>query len=119
MKQAGVVVFLLLFFFSNSFSQSFNQTIRGVIADEDSKLPIAGATVEIEGSNPLKAMVTAIDGSFRFDNMRIGRFTLQVSYMGYQKIILPNIIVNSGKEVVLNINLQEEFATERCSANGR
>ncbi|MGZ5218438.1 MAG: TonB-dependent receptor [Chitinophagaceae bacterium] len=106
MKQAGVTVFFFIFFLSNSFSQSFNQTIRGIITDEDSKLPIAGATIAIAGSNPLKATLTDNDGNFRLENIPVGRIILQVSYTGYENIILPNIVVNSGKEVVLNINMQ-------------
>jgi len=107
MKQAGVSLLFLLFFFSNTFSQSFNQTIRGIIADEDSKLPIAGATVAIAGTNPLKATLTDNEGNFRLENVPVDRITLQVSYSGYENIILPNIVVNSGKEVVLNINMQQ------------
>jgi hypothetical protein len=107
MKQAGVLIFFLFLFVIPSFSQPFNQTIRGGVTDEDSKLPIAGATVAIEGTNPVKTSLTDAEGIFRFDNMPIGRFTLMVSFMGYEKIILPNIVVNSGKEVVLNIHMQE------------
>ncbi|WP_316790072.1 TonB-dependent receptor [Pedobacter frigoris] len=110
MKQAGITVLFLLFFYSNSFSQSFSQTIRGVITDQDSKSPIAGATVAIAGSSPLKATITDKEGNFRFDHMQIGRVTLQISNVGYEKIILPNIVVNSGKETVLNINMQEAVA---------
>ncbi len=106
MKQAGVTLFFLFFFLSNSFAQSFNQTIRGVITDEDSKLPIAGATIAIAGSNPIKATLTDNNGNFRLENIPVGRIILQVSYTGYENIILPNIVVNSGKEVVLNINMQ-------------
>ncbi len=34
-------------------------------------------------------------------NIPVGRVTLQLSYMGYEKMSMPNIEVNSGKEVVL------------------
>ncbi len=107
MRQAGIILFFLLFFFSTSYSQSLNQTIRGVITDQDNKQAIIGATVAIAGSNPLKTTVTDKEGNFRFDNMEIGRITLEIANIGYKKIILPNIVVNSGKEVVLNITMQE------------
>lgn len=108
MKPTGTIVFFfLIFLFTSAYSQSFKQTVRGVITDQDSKQPIEGATITIVGSNPLKAILSGKDGSFRFNNMPIGRITLQVSNVGYEKIILPNIVVNSGKESVLNINMQE------------
>lgn len=110
MKPIATIVFLLFFLFTSAFSQNVNQTVRGVITDQDSKQPIVGATIAIAGSNPLKVILSGKDGSFRFSNMPIGRITLQVSNVGYEKIILPNIVVNSGKETVLNINLQEAVA---------
>ncbi len=106
MKQAGVILFLMLIFSTSSFTQSFNQTIRGVITDADSKLPIEGATISIAGSKPVKAILTDSDGIFRLKNITVGRVTLQISYNGYENIILPNIVVNSGKEVVLDIIMQ-------------
>jgi len=110
MKQIGTTTLFLFFLFTSAFSQNFNQTVRGVITDQDSKQPIEGATITIAGSNPLKAILTDKDGIFRFDNIPIGRITLHVSNVGYEKIILPNIVVNSGKETVLNINMQEAVA---------
>ncbi|RZM29247.1 MAG: TonB-dependent receptor [Pedobacter sp.] len=110
MKRTVTTVLFLCCLLSLAFSQNFNQTVRGVILDQDSKQPIEGTTITIAGSNPLKAILTDKDGSFRFDNMPIGRITLHVSNVGYEKIILPNIVVNSGKETVLNINMQEAVA---------
>lgn len=110
MKQIGTTVLFLIFLFTSAFSQNLNQTVRGVITDQDSKQPITGATIAIAGSNPLKVILSNKDGSFRFDNMPIGRISLHVSNVGYEKIILPNIVVNSGKETVLNINMQEAVA---------
>jgi len=110
MKQIGSTVLFLFFLFTSAFSQNFNQTVRGVVIDQDSKQPIAGTTIVIAGSNPLKVILTDKNGSFRFDKLPIGRITLHVSNVGYEKIILPNIVVNSGKETVLNITIQEAVA---------
>lgn len=107
MKHVGVLILFFLFFSALSYSQIFDQTIRGVVVDEDNKRPIVGATVMIAETNPLKVATTDGEGVFRFDHIPVGRFTLQISYVGYEKIILPNIVVNSGKEVVLNINMHE------------
>jgi len=89
----------------------FTQTVRGTIIDNDSKLPIIGATVIIPGSDPLIGTSTDLNGKYRLENIAIGRISLQVSYIGYESRIIPNIEVNSGKEVVLNINLQESVLT--------
>lgn len=98
---------MVIIFKSLVFSQNINQTVRGAIIDTDSKLPLIGATIIISGSNPIVGTTTDVNGNFRIKNIPIGRVTLQISYMGYESKIIPNIEVNSGKEVVLSINLQE------------
>lgn len=101
-------IFLLIIVFSNIvFGQNLTQKIRGTVIDIDSKLPIIGSMVLIVGTNPSIAASTDVNGNFKFENIPIGRITLQVSTLGYETQIIPNIEVNSGKEVILDINLQE------------
>lgn len=88
-------------------SGKLTQTVRGIIVDEDSKLPLIGATVVIQGSDPFVGTITNVDGNFRLENIPIGRIDLQFSYIGYENIFIPNIDVNSGKEVVLDIKMRE------------
>lgn len=107
MKKIVSISLLLVMFITLAFSQKLSQTVRGTILDSDSKLPLIGATVKITGTNPLIGTAADIDGKFRMENIPIGRITLQISYMGYDSKIIPNIEVNSGKEVFLSINLQE------------
>lgn len=90
-----------------SSTQQFFQTVRGTIIDEDSKLPLIGTTVVIPGSDPFIGTVTDVDGNFRFENIPIGRIDLQFSYMGYENIVIANLEVNSGKEVVLDLKMRE------------
>jgi hypothetical protein len=48
-----------------------------------------------------------VNGVFRLANVPVGRITLQLSSVGYEKKTIPNIVVNSGKEVFLNLGMQE------------
>ena len=43
----------------------------------------------------------------RLPNVPIGRQSFKVSYLGYESKTIPDIIVTAGKEVGLNITLQE------------
>lgn len=92
---------------SGNQSGSLKQTIRGTIVDEDSRMPLIGATVSIPGTNPIIGTITDGDGRFRLENIPVGRISLQLSYIGYEAIRLPNIEVNSGKEVILNLTMHE------------
>jgi hypothetical protein len=107
MKINGVLAILLTTFISPTFSQNLTQTVRGTVLDTDSKLPIIGAGVAILDTDPLLGTTTDEKGEFRFTNISVGRITLQLSYIGFEKVSMPNIEVNSGKEVVLTINMQE------------
>ena len=94
---------------TSSESIKLTQVVRGNILDGDSKLPLPGAAVTIVGTEPLIGTLTDSDGNFRIANVPIGRINLQISFIGYDPIIMPNIEVNSGKEVVLQLNMKESL----------
>jgi hypothetical protein len=98
-----------LFLIQNNHAQQFSQTIRGTVTDQDSKTPLVGANVFIVGSDPVKGTVTNANGEFRLTGVHLGRISLQVSYMGYEPKNIPNILVGSGKEVILQIELKESL----------
>jgi len=75
--------------------------------DTDTELPLIGASVLLAGSEPLIGTTTDVQGTFRLENIPVGRITLQLSYLGYENAVIPNIVVNSGKEVVLQLRMQE------------
>ena len=109
MKKISLITLIITLFGTLSFSQNLTQTVRGTILDVDSKLPLIGVEVVLIGTDPFIGTSTDLDGTFRLENIPLGRITLQVSYLGYEKNIIPNIVVNSGKEVVLNLNMQESI----------
>ena len=89
-------------------AQDITQTIRGKIVDIESKFPLIGAHVVLISDTAKFVGTTAdIDGYFRIEEVPLGRHTLKLSYLGYRDRIIPNIIVNTGKEVVLNIEMEE------------
>jgi len=88
-------------------NNQLTQTIRGTVVDKDSRQPLPGATVVITNREGHKGTSTDIDGNFRLKNVRVGRVDLEVSYVGYQSQFLRNLILKSGKELVLTIELEE------------
>lgn len=54
--------------------------------------------------------VTDINGYFTINNVPVGRSILRISYVGYEPMILPNVEVTSGKDVILNITIEESIS---------
>lgn len=93
-----------------AFSQTlFTQTIRGTVLDKVSQSPMPGAVVMLLNSSPAKGTSTDINGQFIIRDVPVGKQALKITYMGYKEQTVPNITVNSGKEVVLNIQMEESI----------
>jgi hypothetical protein len=102
---------LLIFGSIVSFSQNIQQTIRGTIVDQDSQMPLIGATIFVVGSNPIIGTITDVDGNFRLTSIPVGRVTLKVTFMGYEERTIPNLLLSSAKEEILNVTLAESVNT--------
>lgn len=89
-------------------AQTLTQTIRGTVVDKISQITLPGASVVLVNSNPLIGTTTDPDGNFKLAQIAVGTHTLRISFIGYKEIIIPNIVVNSGKEVVLTIPVEED-----------
>jgi hypothetical protein len=84
------------------------QTIRGKIVDKESKFPLVGVTALLmnNAAQPV-GTVTDLDGTFRVANVAVGRQTLRFTLVGYKEILLNNIVVEAGRETVLNLEMEE------------
>ena len=102
-------LFKLLLFIVLPFYLSAQQTVRGIITDKDSKETIPFANILIKNVTPLLGTISDENGKFILKNVPIGKQTLIVTFLGYETITLSNLNVTSGKEVVLNIGLIEDF----------
>ncbi|MFN7116723.1 MAG: TonB-dependent receptor [Saprospiraceae bacterium] len=100
--------FLLLALLASAFSFAQNtQTVRGTIVDKQSEIPLIGVAVELISVEPNKGETTDEEGRFTMTNVPIGRHTFRISYLGYNSITIPNVVVTAGKEVTLDLGLEE------------
>lgn len=86
------------------------QTIRGILKDKETQKPIVGAKIAVETSDTTLKLssVSAEDGSYTIDNVPLGRQNLMVEAKGYRSNPIPNIVVTSAKEVMVNVDMEEE-----------
>jgi len=88
-------------------AQKLTQTIRGEITDKYSGVTLPGATVVVLNTSPVVGTSTDGQGKFRFSDIPIGRVSLKVSYVGYADAIFSNLNLTAGKELVVNVQLEE------------
>ena len=98
----------MICFTSNA--QELTQVIRGQVTDIESQTPLLFATVTLISTDSLLGTITNESGVFRFTGVPVGRYDVKVSYMGYETQVVPEIMVSTGKETVLNIKLREQIA---------
>jgi len=88
-------------------TQELTQVVKGRIFDRETRIPLFGANIMVVGSDPVLGSITGEDGSFRIEGVPVGRCDLRVSYIGYEPLILNEVMVSTGKEVMLEVGLQE------------
>ncbi|MEM7551454.1 MAG: TonB-dependent receptor [Bacteroidota bacterium] len=87
----------------------FRQTVKGRIVDTDTQQPIVGANVIIINSEPMQGASTDFNGYFKIENVPIGRQDILIKYLGYEDRYLSNMLVSSGKELVINTEIRESI----------
>lgn len=104
------IPFFILLFGLQAEAQNLTQTIRGRVTDAQSANPVADALIEVADTNA-SALSTRSDskGYYQLDNVPAGRINIRVSATGYQPYTASNIIHQSGKETVLNIDIYESI----------
>lgn len=105
----SILLGVSLVFATTVFAQVLTQTVRGVVIDKNSQATLPGATLVLVNSNPLVGVNTDADGKFQFNQVPVGKQMIKVTFLGYKEVTLQNLSVNSGKEVVLTIQMEEDI----------
>ena len=99
---------LLLILPVMAYGQDMTQTLRGKVVDRYTELPLPGATIVVIDTDPLRGTATDGNGSFRIEDLALGRISVKVSMVGYQPAIMNNLLLVSGRELVMDIRLEEQ-----------
>lgn len=108
MRRILVLISLLVIFITPLISQDLHQTLKGKVTDRETGMPLSGAYVLEIGASPPNITSADSSGNFRLTS-GIGRITIKVSFIGYEDLIIKDILIASGKEVELNAGLQEKI----------
>ncbi|BDS10352.1 TonB-dependent receptor [Aureispira anguillae] len=105
-----VLLFIFLLAINKVQGQTHTQAIYGKVVDQDSKMALIGATIKVQSGDQLLGGGTDFDGDFRIEKVPVGRLNIEVTYLGYEPVVLSSITLSSGKELNLTIEMQESTA---------
>lgn len=108
-KTLLLILLFFLLFGAAVMAQGLTQTIKGRIVDTDTEIPLPGATVVVLDSDPLLGGTTDAEGYYRIEKVPLGRVDLRISFMGFEPLVISEVVVGSGKEVVVNAGLKESL----------
>jgi len=108
MRKAGIMFIFLIWISQVVLAQTgkeLTQAVRGVVTDRSSGQPLASATVAIARIG--LGTTTDREGKFVLEQVPIGRHTISAGSIGYETVVMNEVLVGSAKEVFLDIPLTE------------
>ena len=100
-----------LFLSITGMAQNDGQALKGTVTDKQSQTPLASAAVFLQLPDTTIRILTDAQGNFKFEHLTPGRYELIAKFVGYKQANVPNIIVTAGKEVVVDITMEENVKT--------
>ena len=106
--KTGFIVFAVFLISACPLSaQKPTQILKGIVTDMETGIPLAGTNVVILNSSPLIGTTSDDRGKFRLTS-EIGRITVKFSFLGYDDVVLPDLLITTGKEVDLVVEMREK-----------
>ncbi len=109
--QSIIVILLFVGVFNLEANANLFQTIKGRVIEKETNYPLPGASIILMDSNPIAGTTTNSEGYFRLEKVPIGRQSIKLTFIGFKDVIIPNMIINSGKETILNISMEENIVS--------
>lgn len=85
----------------------FTQTVRGKVIDKVTSSPIPGVNVILNDFSDNVGTSTEANGEFVLKNVPAGRNSFMFTFIGYEPVVMKNVTVSSGKELVLTVEMTE------------
>ncbi len=104
--------FTISFLFLSAFvySQAYLQSVRGKVTDKVTGIGLPGVVVKLKNDTSKKInAITDGNGFYKLKNVPIGRRDFLFSLMGYKTVPAGDIIVSTGKETILDIEMEESL----------
>jgi outer membrane receptor for ferrienterochelin and colicins len=92
----------LVFLSAHAFAEG---SLAGRVTSSANNEPLTGANVVLQGTS--RGAFTDAEGLFRIGNIPDGRYALVISLVGYQRVVLADVVVQEGKEAFVSVSMKE------------
>ena len=105
-RKSSIVLFFI-FLSTSLISQNFTQNVRGKITDAQSGAEIPGVMIQLLEGDSSNVVLSDVFGNYKLQNVPIGRVDILFMMTGFDPVYRRNLVVASGKELILNVKLEE------------
>lgn len=114
-----LVVVLFLNLSVGAFAQGSASRVTGVVLDQNGAVvPEAKVTLTNEGTKSAFTTETSSTGTYVFDSVQIGSYTLSIEKDGFKKFVALNNVVNIGQPTTINATLEIGQVAETVEVRG-
>lgn len=106
MKRAVIIYVMFLFFAEILLAQTVTQSISGTVRDKVTREPLPFVNVVVEKTEPLIGTTTGMGGDFELKDVSVGRHNIKVSMVGYEPLLINELMVTSVILAPLDIFLE-------------
>jgi outer membrane receptor protein involved in Fe transport len=106
MRYLILLVALLTFLTHDPAAGQTTGSISGTVNDARDGEPLIGVNIIIRGTS--FGTASDFDGNYEIRNIRSGEYSIEVSYLGYERQLITGIRVTAGETTELNIRLSEQ-----------
>lgn len=101
------IYLLLLLVVPFAIQAQITQRISGSTYDKESHIALRDVTVTVTAQGFSSGAVSDSTGNFVVNDVPVGKYNIRLTLLGYQPVVMSNVLVTSGREVVLPVEMEE------------
>jgi hypothetical protein len=106
-EMKNILAAIGLILISKASAQQLKQRVSGIVSDKHLMMPIKGVRISVDTDSSVVAY-TDSNGRYVLDSLALGRLKITASHPDYGETSIPDVLLNSGKELVVNIQMEEQ-----------
>lgn len=110
MYMKRIIIGVLCFLFLSAKLYSQDCTLKGKVFDSDKDEPVSFSNAVLISESVDSSFIGAItdkNGFFKIDNIKPGRYHLEISFVGYKTLVVNGLVLKAGLKDVGVIHLKE------------